>query len=185
MPRPTRQHLISQGVLTPSLLASILNVSVTYIRKLCRSQSQQNKALETFNIASTLGKHEHRIHPSSAIKFCRESLGLLDTQIPQILFDMEKNATRNAINSMLSIEAAPNSVSDELINIEKIVKCDDVCDDACDTAEDNSLNDILIDDETISKMNSESEQQEESSDTEKTQTTRITQVSTDSTDSTS
>ena len=102
MARQTKQQLIATGILTPSLLASILKVSPTYIRKLCRSRVSSDKGsrLETFNIASRVGKNEHRIHPTSAIEYCRSVLGLKDDQIPQILFEMEKNASRNSLQSI-------------------------------------------------------------------------------------
>lgn len=102
MARQTKQQLIALGILTPSLLASILNVSPTYIRKLCRSKLSSDKGsrLETFNVASRVGKNEHRIHPTSAIEYCRSVLGLKDDQIPQLLFEMEKNASRNSLQSI-------------------------------------------------------------------------------------
>lgn len=109
MPRLTRQQLIEQGILTPKLLAELLNVSVTYMRRLCRLQHPSNKALETFNIASTIGKNEHRIHPSAAIRFCRDSLGLKDENIPPLLFTMERNASRSSIIAMNSIEQQESS----------------------------------------------------------------------------
>ena len=127
MARQTKQQLIATGILTPSLLASILNVSPTYIRKLCRSKLSSDKGshLETFNIASRVGKNEHRIHPTSAIEYCRSVLGLKDDQIPQLLFEMEKNASRNSLKS----------ISDNEINKQV-------------TQQDHSIGDIVIE-ETI------------------------------------
>jgi len=120
MARQTKQQLIALGILTPSLLASILNVSPTYIRKLCRSKLSSDKGsrLETFNVASRVGKNEHRIHPTSAIEYCRSALGLKDDQIPQLLFEMEKNASRNSLQSISN----PGSETEKL---EPITQQDD------------------------------------------------------------
>jgi len=120
MARQTKQQLIATGILTPSLLASILNVSPTYIRKLCRSKLSSDKGsrLETFNVASRVGKNEHRIHPTSAIEYCRSALGLKDDQIPQLLFEMEKNASRNSLQSISN----PGSETEKL---EPITQQDD------------------------------------------------------------
>jgi len=134
MARQTKQQLIATGILTPSLLASILKVSPTYIRKLCRSRVSSDKGsrLETFNIASRVGKNEHRIHPTSAIEYCRSALGLKDDQIPQILFEMEKNASRNSLKS----------ISDNEINKQI-------------TQQDHSIGDIVIEETITSEQEKE------------------------------
>jgi len=134
MARQTKQQLIALGILTPSLLASILNVSPTYIRKLCRSKLSSDKGsrLETFNVASRVGKNEHRIHPTSAIEYCRSALGLKDDQIPQILFEMEKNASRNSLKS----------ISDNEINKQI-------------TQQDHSIGDIVIEETITSEQEKE------------------------------
>lgn len=134
MARQTKQQLIALGILTPSLLASILNVSPTYIRKLCRSKLSSDKGsrLETFNVASRVGKNEHRIHPTSAIEYCRSVLGLKDDQIPQILFEMEKNASRNSLKS----------ISDNEINKQI-------------TQQDHSIGDIVIEETITSEQEKE------------------------------
>jgi hypothetical protein len=134
MARQTKQQLIATGILTPSLLASILKVSPTYIRKLCRSRVSSDKGsrLETFNIASRVGKNEHRIHPTSAIEYCRSVLGLKDDQIPQILFEMEKNASRNSLKS----------ISDNEINKQI-------------TQQDHSIGDIVIEETITSEQEKE------------------------------
>lgn len=134
MARQTKQQLIATGILTPSLLASILKVSPTYIRKLCRSKVSSDKGshLETFNIASRVGKNEHRIHPTSAIEYCRSVLGLKDDQIPQLLFEMEKNASRNSLKS----------ISDNEINKQI-------------TQQDHSIGDIVIDETITSEQEKE------------------------------
>lgn len=134
MARQTKQQLIATGILTPSLLASILKVSPTYIRKLCRSKVSSDKGsrLETFNIASRVGKNEHRIHPTSAIEYCRSVLGLKDDQIPQLLFEMEKNASRNSLKS----------ISDNEINKQI-------------TQQDHSIGDIVIEETITSEQEKE------------------------------
>ena len=134
MARQTKQQLIATGILTPSLLASILKVSPTYIRKLCRSKASSDKGshLETFNIASRVGKNEHRIHPTSAIEYCRSVLGLKDDQIPQLLFEMEKNASRNSLKS----------ISDNEINKQI-------------TQQDHSIGDIVIEETITSEQEKE------------------------------
>jgi len=134
MARQTKQQLIATGILTPSLLASILKVSPTYIRKLCRSRVSSDKGsrLETFNVASRVGKNEHRIHPTSAIEYCRSVLGLKDDQIPQILFEMEKNASRNSLKS----------ISDNEINKQI-------------TQQDHSIGDIVIEETITSEQEKE------------------------------
>jgi hypothetical protein len=134
MARQTKQQLIATGILTPSLLASILKVSPTYIRKLCRSRVSSDKGsrLETFNIASRVGKNEHRIHPTSAIEYCRSVLGLKDDQIPQLLFEMEKNASRNSLKS----------ISDNEINKQI-------------TQQDHSIGDIVIEETITSEQEKE------------------------------
>lgn len=138
MARQTKRQLISLGILTPSLLASILNVSPTYIRKLCRSKLSSDKGsrLETFNVASRVGKNEHRIHPTSAIEYCRSVLGLKDDQIPQILFEMEKNASRNSLKSI--------SRTDSEIEKSKQI-----------TQQDHSIGDIIIEETVANEQEKE------------------------------
>jgi hypothetical protein len=138
MARQTKQQLIALGILTPSLLASILNVSPTYIRKLCRSKLSSDKGsrLETFNVASRVGKNEHRIHPTSAIEYCRSALGLVDNQIPQILFEMEKNASRNSLKSISKHDS--ETENQELI-----------------TQQDNPVGDIVIEETAVSEQEKE------------------------------
>ena len=148
MARQTKQQLIATGILTPSLLASILKVSPTYIRKLCRSRVSSDKGsrLETFNIASRVGKNEHRIHPTSAIEYCRSVLGLKDDQIPQILFEMEKNASRNSLKS----------ISDNEINKQI-------------TQQDHSIGDIVIEETITSEQEKETNPRSMVSDSTATQ----------------
>jgi len=148
MARQTKQQLIATGILTPSLLASILKVSPTYIRKLCRSRVSSDKGsrLETFNIASRVGKNEHRIHPTSAIEYCRSVLGLKDDQIPQLLFEMEKNASRNSLKS----------ISDNEINKQI-------------TQQDHSIGDIVIEETITSEQEKETNPRSMVSDSTATQ----------------
>ena len=148
MARQTKQQLIATGILTPSLLASILKVSPTYIRKLCRSRVSSDKGsrLETFNIASRVGKNEHRIHPTSAIEYCRSVLGLKDDQIPQLLFEMEKNASRNSLKS----------ISDNEINKQI-------------TQQDHSIGDIVIEETITSEQEKETNPRSMVSDSAATQ----------------
>lgn len=90
MPRYTTKDLISSGVITTSLLARILNCSKPFIIKLCR-----NKIIAAQNISTTPGKYEFRIHPSDAIDYCRNKLGLTDKTIPPVLFELEKKIKQN------------------------------------------------------------------------------------------
>ena len=104
MPRNSKQELIRIGVLTPALLAELVNCSAPYIRRLCKEG-----VIKSYNVSTTQGKAEHRIQALDAIMFCREHLAMNDNEIPKVIIA----AASRAITAAESLAAKLTEPSKE------------------------------------------------------------------------